>query len=409
MDLFVARQPIFDLGGQIAGYELLYRHNAEALEAEPGNAMQMSSDVIVQSIVEVGLDRLTTGTRGFVNFGREMLVSGAYEVLDPRSVVIELLEDVRADAEVLRACAALRESGFCLALDDFEVGGSQTELLEFASILKLDVLFRTPDEVEQIARTLRPHGITLLAERVETEEVYEATRCAGFSLFQGYYFRKPETVASSGRTIDAMRLIPLMNALLADSVTDAEVAGEFQQDPDLSYKLLRIVSSATYGQRGVQSIQHAIQMIGRRALHRWVTILLASSLAGSGGYVQELVHGTLVRARFLELLAAEARMDSGALVLVGLFSNMDTLLQMPMPELLERVTLADDVRAALERRAGAAYLPWIELAEAYELGAWKTVDQRAGALGVSRDQLGRHYPEAVAWATLTLGYEQPAA
>jgi c-di-GMP-related signal transduction protein len=119
VDLFVARQPIFDLRGQVAAYELLYRRGAGSLAADGESTRQMSLDVVIQSFLEIGLERITRGKTAFINFSREMLLSSAYDLLDPKAVVIELLEDVEADPEVLAACDRLVGLGYRLALDDF--------------------------------------------------------------------------------------------------------------------------------------------------------------------------------------------------------------------------------------------------------------------------------------------------
>jgi c-di-GMP-related signal transduction protein len=402
MSLFMARQPIFGADGKVAGYELLYRRNGTVRQAGPGDKSRMSSEVIVQSFLELGLERLTGGSRAFVNFGREMMLSRAWELLDPDAVVIELLENVFPDEEIVLACEDLRQAGYLLALDDFVVGGFQEPLLPLASIVKLDVLDQTPEAVAAMAHRLRAYDAQLLAERVETARIYTAAKEAGFSLFQGHFFSRPETIAHSGRTVEVLRLIPLLNMLLDDSVSDGEVAAIFQADPSLSYKLLRIVSSASYFQRGVQSIQHAIQMIGRQALHRWLTLLLASSLAKGNSFANEVVQTSLARAHLLEMLARENRTDAGSMALLGMFSNMDTLLQLTMSELLERVSLAPEIRRSLLRHPGAPYLRWLQIVEAYELGSWEQVSAYAAELGLPGDAIARLYPDAVQWASSTL-------
>lgn len=408
VELFIARQPIFDAETAICGYELLYRRAEHDTRAEAGDPSRMSSDVIVQSFLEIGLEHLTGGKRGYVNFGRQMLLERMYEVLSPDAVVIELLEDVVADEEVVRACEELVSRGYVLALDDYVSGGSQDCLLSIASIVKVDLLGRTPEAILALAAPLQPHGATLLAERVETEEAYRAARAAGFQRFQGYYFSRPETVAHPGKSIEALRILPLMNAILDDRVTDTGIEDQFRRDPLLSHKLLQIVSSASFGGRGIDSILHAIRMVGRSALHRWLALLLTSSLASGSGASWELVQGTLVRARLLELVAKEVGANMGALFLIGVFSNMDSLLQLPMAELLGRVDLAPEVRDSLLREASGPYVRWLELAEAYESGDWEAATRLAGEISVRPVLLLDFYVQAVQWAGETLERQEAA-
>ena len=402
MDLFVARQPIFDAHQKLAGYELLYRHSAEARGALAGDPTRMSNDVIVQNFLEAGLGRLTGGLRGFVNFTRDMLISRTYELFDPDTVVVELLEDVVPDPEVIAECRRLSDAGYTLALDDFTIGGPQQVLLDPAKIVKVDLLGRAGRDIREIAAHLKPYFVTLLAERVETAEVAWAAEQAGYSLFQGYYFSRPETIGSKSSSVEALRLLPLLNLVQSEYSSLREIERAFRSDPSLSYKLLQIAQSTTKGEHGVQSLRHAIHLVGRDLLYRWLSLLVASSLTSGGAHSPELLRATLLRANFLESLAGRSRADGGTLFLIGLFSNMDALLGLPLRDLLVRVKLSDDVQGALLREEGSPFLAWLELAEAYEEGRWERVGQLAETIGIPDATIPDVYVRALEWANGTL-------
>lgn len=402
MELYVARQPIFDIRRRVVGYELLYRRSAGARSAQPTDPNRMSSDVIVQNFLEAGLDRLTEGLRGYVNFTREMLIDETFRLFDPRTVVIELVEDIVADREVVDACRALTSAGYKLALDDFVAGGIQEPLLRDAHIVKVDTLGRSTDEINRIAAHLRPHYVQMLAERVETPEMAWTAEKAGFTLFQGYYYSKPVTFAHKSTAIEALHLLPLLNLVQSDDSSQREIERIFKSDPGLSYKLLQIAQSATNGAHGVDSIRHALTLVGRNTLARWVVLLIASSLAGAGVHSPELLKQTLLRARFMELLGGRSRVDSGPLFLVGLFSNMDALLQLPLPELLQRVKFSSEVERALRREESSMYFGWLRLAEAYEQGRWATVNELTERIGIQTARIPEHYLRSVEWASETL-------
>jgi len=398
MDLFVARQPIFNARHELAGYELLYRRSAAAGGADPGDPNRMSSDVIVQNFLEAGMERLTGGLRGFVNFTREMLLTRTYELFDRGDIVVELVEDIVADAEVIEACKRLTASGYTLALDDFVAGGVQEVLLPLAHIVKVDVLHSSVRDIQQVAAHLRPYGCTLLAERVETAEIAWAAEKEGFSLFQGYYYSRPETITSKSSELEALRLFPLLNMVQNVDVPTREIERVFRSDPSLSYKLLQIAQSATQGAYGVESIRHALDLVGRDTLHRWLSLLVASSLASSGVHSPELLRATLLRARFLETLGGRSRTDGGSLFLVGLFSNMDALLGIPLPSLLARVKFSREVQGALLRDRKSPYQEWLELSEAYEGGEWDRVAALAKEVGLATGTIPDLYMRALQWA-----------
>lgn len=399
MDLFVARQPIFDLRGHAVAYELLYRRSGASLAADGTSREQMSLDVIIQTFLEIGLERITEGKLGFLNFSREMLLNGSFELLDPGAVVIELLEDVEADPWVVAACERLVRQGYRLALDDFVPGAGHESLLPLAEIVKVDVLNRSFDDIRATVHALRKSGVRLLAERVETREVRDACRQMGFELFQGYFFSRPEIIERRAVPVELTSVMQLMNQLLDEQVTDQEIEVAFRRDPALSYKLLRMVNAASQGTRRVESILHAIRLLGRAPLHRWLALLLASSLAARSGMDSELVYSIVLRARLCELLAAASGnpTDAGRLFLTGLFSRMDALLRTSMEEVLSRVDLTEEVREALLRREGP-FAEWLALTEAYERADWERMADLCESIGVSADDLPQIYLQSLSWA-----------
>lgn len=399
MNIFVARQPIFDDRDRVAGYELLYRKSGESTRAEGVSVHQMSSEVLIHAMLDIGMDRLTGGAPAFLNFSREQLVGGVYQLLDPASCVIELLESIAGDVDAAAACERLRTAGYRLALDDFSTGENQFPLLPFAEIVKIDVLDRPLAEVAEQVAELAPFGKRLLAERVENLAVHSDCKKLGFTLFQGYYYSWPETLSNTDIPVGQINVIRLLNLLKDPSAADRKVVDTFQTDLALSYKLLRIVNSAAFGGRGIESIQHAMLLIGRDALYRWLSLLLVSSLATQRGTDGELVHAAIFRARMCEMLAGAAGRSSAAdsHFLVGLFSRLDVLLKVPMAAILARVDLATDVRLALLERTGP-YSTALKLVEAYEDVRWDTVCELAAELGVAADAIPPIYVEALTWA-----------
>lgn len=399
LDVFLARQPIFDRRDRLVGYELLYRNAPEVNRAEGADPDHMSSDVIVQAFLGIGIERLTGGVPGFVNCTREMLVDGTFRLLPRESVVIELLESVEADEEVVDACVRIVESGYRLALDDFVAGPGTEPLLRVAEIVKIDVLSRSSAETAELVAMMRGLGVRMLAERVETEEMRRRCEELGFDLFQGYFFARPEILANREVPVEQAGIIRLMNRLRDERATDGELAEEFRVDPSLSYRLLRIVNAAALGGRGVRSIPHAIQLVGREALHRWLSLLLVSSLSTGSDLSVELVHLAVQRARLCELLGEwrGRTEEEEPLFLVGLFSMLDALLRVPVERIVESVDLAPDVRDALLHRGGP-YAPALELVEAYERGAWDRVPALAATVGVSALDLPDLYVRALQWS-----------
>lgn len=399
MEIFIARQPIFDRGERVVGYELLYRASAGADRAEGVDESRMAHHVLLGSVFGgAGLSRIVQGASAFINSPRSLLLSGALGMLDPRVVVIELLESVEPDAEVIAACEALVAAGFRIALDDAVLDSRIEPLLGLASIVKVDVLAQPPETLSGIRERVAPYGVTLLAEKVESAAVRDACLALGFELFQGYHFSRPENLSTRTLLPEWSRVVGLLQMLGDAGSHDHEIEEAFRSDPSLSYKLLRMVNSAGVGGRGIESIGHALRMLGRSAVHRWLSLLLVL-MAGSGGGVQrELARRALIRAWMCEGIAkrSSAGVSADGCFLVGLFSALDALVGMPVEQLVAEVGLAEPLAIALARRAGplAAILA---LVEAYEAADWAAVELACAEVGVRRDVVSGLYFEALEW------------
>lgn len=395
--VFIARQPIFDLRDKRIAYELLYRATREATHAYVGDvsASLMCGDTALHALLSIGLDRLTGGTIAFVNVTEEHLLGELYKIFDPAAVVLELLETVDATPAVIDACTRAVADGYTLALDDYDGRESLDPLLDLAKVVKVDVLSLTDIGVlAPMVHALRARGMEVLAERVETPEALAAARAAGFTMFQGYVYSRPETVDGRAVNVQQATVFQIMALLNEPDASEKELEEAFRSHPSLSLSLLRIVNSASFGGRNVDSIAQALRLIGREALSRWMLIMLVASVGSRSPVAHEAVVEALVRGRFCETVEMPgAAADAGARFLVGLLSRMDTLLGLPMAEVLDRLPVNDDIKAALLESTGP-YATLLTLADAYESGDWALVDALAADLS-----LPTLYADAVSWAS----------
>lgn len=190
---YLARQPIFDQKRQAIAYELLYRSGREdsANIAVGENASQQTLD----SSVMIGLDVLCGDRIAYLNCTQELLIGEDIRLLPPQRVVLEVLEDVDPNHEVLEACRELKQAGFRIALDDFLPGESTRKFLPYTDVLKVDMRSTSARQRQAIVDEFQGKFI-LLAEKLETEDEFNAVEAAGFNLFQGFYLGKPELLST---------------------------------------------------------------------------------------------------------------------------------------------------------------------------------------------------------------------
>lgn len=398
MDVFVARQAIFDRRLEVYGYELLFRSCLNNVyDATDGDLA--SSQVITNSFYSIGVEKILAGKRGFINFPRKLLVGNCAEVLPPEVVVIEILESVEEDAEVLAVCQDLKRRGYLLALDDF-VDSGKTGFTRLADIIKVDLQSTDAAGQAALARRYGRRGIRMLAEKVETQAEFERARRQGYSYFQGYFFARP--VIMKGRETPGFKLnyLRILQELQRPEVEFGRLEGLLRPEVSLSYKLLRFVNSATFGfTRHIESLREALVLLGENEIRKWASLVVLPRLAANKP--GELVLTAVVRARLCELLARPAGLGSRAseLFLMGLFSLLDVMMDQPLGELLKPLHVNDDVRAALLDRAqpdnplSAVY----SLVRAHEQAEWETVSAIAGRLGVAKEMIAELYLDAVRW------------
>jgi EAL and modified HD-GYP domain-containing signal transduction protein len=396
-DVFFARQPIFDRRGEVAGYELLYRAT-EQVEVADGDRTSMSSRLLVDAVLGIGLRDVTGGHPAYINLPHELLVDDSTNLLDPNAVIIEIIESVQAEPVIIAACARLSAAGYRLALDDYISDDPRAPLIPHMHIIKVDLPAQPPARLDELVRELRAAGPHLLAEKVEDAAMWSRCMELGFDLFQGYFFRRPQLVARRDLTAQQVRILALFNLLQDPNATEPTIVDSFRTDVALSYKLLAMANSATVGATGVESINHALRLLGRGTIARWMALLLAASTGRRSGTNEEVLHEALVRARFCEQIAEAGRLrhSAGSLFLVGLLSHFDVLLGMPLSEIVTRLNLAAPIRDAVIQREGELALP-LRAVEAYHDGRWDDAASIAADCGIDRTVLPGLYREALGW------------
>jgi EAL and modified HD-GYP domain-containing signal transduction protein len=352
----------------VVGYELLYRASPVSRSAQFGDAGSATLDVVAVAALEIGLDRLAGGLPVHINFPEELLVRLPDLPLQGQRVVIEVLEDVRANPQVLQGIHALRARGHRIALDDYSPQSSDPRLLEVADIVKLEVTHPPPDELGRLARELRAARFELIAENVESREDFERCIALGFTGFQGNFLQQPETFRARRVPVSRVGALRLAAVLQNEDYSLDEVERLLSRDVSLSYRVLRCINSSYYNlPRKVDSIRQAIVILGLDTLRQLSGLLC---LQGLDDRPPSLIVQAMTRGRMCEQLGklGGAR-DAGPFFITGLFSLLNALLGLPTRKVVEDLPLSPAIVSALvagEGPLGAA----LQCTRAYERGVW---------------------------------------
>lgn len=389
--VFVGRQPIYDREMGVFAYEILYR-SGNVAQAGVFDGEKATSQVLLNSFLEIGFARLTDGRPAFFNMTRDFLLK---EDLDlPRDqVVLEVLETVAIDDTLVQAVQRLSRSGYRIALDDFAFEPRWEPLLKLADFVKVEVPAIKPEEARQKLALLRRYKAKLLAEKVETHEEYERFKKLGCHYFQGYFFSKPKVIESKSVSANRLGIIRLMAKVQSPETNVGELEKIIRGDPSLSYKLLRYLNSPGFGMRHkVTSILQAVTYLGIRTLRTWITLI---AMAGVEGKTSELAVLAMQRGRKAELLAKALKLpDTDQFFLAGILSVLDAMMDMPMEDLVRELPLPEEVVVglmALQGRVGEV----LKVVYASEKGDWETA--LAGGRW-SEEVLGELFMSALFWA-----------
>lgn len=397
MEVFVARQPIFDKAKRVVGYELLFRdgvHNCFPTGATGDEATHS----VISSGLSIGFDSLTGGRPAFVNFTETNIQAGLARMVPKQYLAVEILETVEPTAAIVAACQELKAAGYQIVLDDFVFQTKYQPFIEIADIIKIDFIAVGSPQKRAALRKIIPARVKLLAEKVEREEDFREGVELGYSYFQGYFFSRPVVIAHKEISPSRLLQIQLVQQVNREDFEIVELEEVIKRDVALTYKLFKYINSAWFGFRSpIQSIRQAIVLLGQREIRRWVSLVTMRDL--SQDKPAELLITAVIRGRMCEQLAHTGGFprEAPSAFVVGMFSLLDALLDRSMEEILPDLSLTPEVADALRGEATMLGIV-LGLARAYEQADWDKLRQWCDKLAISEDTLPGLYQEAVRWA-----------
>ena len=394
--VFIGRQPIVNVQQKIIGYELLFRSNSAENNAQIYDDFSAGAQVLINTLSNMGTGWLLGDKNAFLNVNAEMLHSEFMELLPAQRIVLEIHGEIAPTPELIERMQALKALGFSLALHGPQIHADNVELIKLASYVKIDLLCTAPDRLVELSATLKPFPLKIVGEKVETLADFKRCKEHKFDYFQGYYFAHPEILTAKVINPSQALVLDILNRVRSNQDI-AEIERGFKRDVALSFKLLRYINSVGFGLScEIQSIRHALSILGYQQLYRWLTLLIVTS--NESVTPSALMKTAITRGRLTELLGQDLvdRGERDNLFIVGIFSLLDAMLEMPMDQVLEKLTLPENIADALLHREGI-YGPFLSLAEACESAEVQRVNELATALAIEPAMVNESHLKALAW------------
>ncbi|TRX02600.1 EAL and HDOD domain-containing protein [Candidatus Methylobacter oryzae] len=389
-DIIIGRQQIFDRKLDIYAYELLFRGNDFDLNHKDG-ATQATNQVITDTILELGLNTIVGPHRAFINFTTQNILDKTPLHLPKDRIVIEVLENVEIDERIVANLKELSQLGYIIALDDFVFTDEWRPLVEFADIIKLDVLAMGEAGTRELVNRLKAYKVQLLAEKVETYAEYQYLLELGCDYFQGFFFNKPNTVSGKRVSVNQAAAIELLSTVNNPDVEFEDLTKIISLDVGLSYKLLHYINSAFFSlPNKVSSISHAISYLGLKEVKRWINILTLASLSDKP---EAVMQNALIRGKMCEELADLSGNKSDNFFLIGILSSLDSLLDMSLDDALSQLPLADDIVSSILYKKGLGGEA-LKCVISYEHWDFSSISFK----GIDQSIIGDTYIHSINWA-----------
>ncbi|MBD8512445.1 EAL domain-containing protein [Photobacterium sp. WH77] len=395
---YLARQPVLDREKTTIGYELLFRDGPKNCfpDVPPEEA---TNRLLLNNFFSNGSNDVCSGKLAFVNFPEKSLLKGTPLLFPSHTFVIEVLEDCTPSDTLLETVKDLYQRGYQIALDDFNPSVEWNRFLPFVHIIKFDLQLTPIDKARFFIRRHKDKPIQFLAEKVETYAEFKEAKAAGFHLFQGYFFSKPEMMQQKTLSPSALTTLRLYQQICQDVVNFDEAEEIIATDLSLSYKLLRHVNAITSNRAvPISSFKQALIYLGEERLRRFISFVATSHVTRDKP--SSLYCLSLQRAHLCELLAADIspKLNGNRAFLTGLFSMLDSLLDQPLDVLIPMLPLDISIQDALIHRSGKlGYL--LSLVCAYDHADWDQVDSMCSKLGLESEHVANRYLESLEWVT----------
>lgn len=397
MNFYLARQPIFDRNQMVIGYEIIYRSSLYSAGINDIEYKEATSRLLLNSYLDVGMDTLLGGHIAFINFDEELLMLDSPFLLNRGNTIIQLSTTIEPNDALIEKIQYFKENGYLISLSDYTPDYQHPEIVALADIIQVDVNGCTLKTLKKIAATFKVNVQILLAKNIDTYDAYETCQKLDYDLFEGYYFCQPTLTKGKLLQPSNYNNMEIMKLINEDEPDIKLISNKIEMDVHLTVKLLRLVNSSHYFMNKINSVQHALAMIGVDSFKNWLNLALLDSFLGD--QTPEIIKLAMVRMKLMESLAIEShlRTEIETLKLLGLLSVLDVLLDKNMIEAINPLPIDPSMKMTLLGRK-SPYADLYHLVLNYEKADFNKAYRDAQSAQFNLDRLPQIYSDAVLWA-----------
>lgn len=411
---FVRREAVINRQGKIIGYEFSLMSQLKTRIERLGNISRQGFDTaLLTRLVSVSTAASLLQNRlAFVNLSIDSLENPLLDSLPAKNTVLLLDLSGPANAEKwAERLNYLSNRGFTFGVCVSTFIAIPQELNNYLTYIQLTTTQMDGIELHNLLKKIKNHDqsdascasqVFVMASKILSHEDFEFCLKAGFDMFQGPFIGQRQHISVKKNAINRAIVLPVLNMIRKDAEFQA-IADQLKNEPVLTFKLLRYLNSPAMGlSKPVESLSHALVILGKEKMYRWLSLLLFDF--NDPSYQERaLAEQSLARGRVLEQLAGQGNVpdDADNLFLIGLFSLLDVAMGKPLPELLAEANMPLVVHDALTQNTG----PYAEALAMAILGEANANDSAPDALaqafmvcGVDEAAFVSASTQALAWA-----------
>jgi len=380
---YIGRKPVIDNNRKIHAYELnFYSKNV--------SSNKLSAKLLVNTFGYFGLERLVGDNLAFIVVSRDILMSELIETIEDEQVVFILCDKIELDESIILRCEELHEKGFSLGsycvTDDNEL---TDRLYKSIDILNIDVKKCSSDYLKKRIGSIRKYSFEIVVQNVNDNIDFIAYKKLGISLYSGYFFAKPELFKGKKVNPSVSTTLNVIH-LLQSNASIRKIENALLNSTALVVGILQFINSAKFSTKvQVQSLSHAINLIGRSRLILWL-MLYVYSVTKTDNYSIPLTETAILRVSIMQRLAEHLGNENlhDKLFLVGMVSLFEPLLQTPIVDVIEQLNLSKDIEdAILNYRGKLGKL--LKFSIIVEKGDFVLIEKVSKKLGLSLDLISK--------------------
>lgn len=404
MDLLIVPVPLFNKDMAVKAYYFRHQKGNDILDVVRGVGSDLDGAMFsppLEMLNMVGIEAFTMGKPIFIPIDNYMALTRLeLQTNQPPEKIIFLLDGtIKMEDAYIQNLIRLKELGFRFGIQKIDQAEPYKPILKICDYIFFDMRILGQPVQTQLYKDIAANYSHLSAvyTHISDMELFNTLKGRLQGLFEGRFYRTPVTKGRHEVSALQVNQLNLINLVQDENFEFSSVTRIIERDPKITVDLLRLVNSPYYGHRyKIKSINQAVTMLGQDEARKWITTAVAKQLGVEKP--GELTRLSLVRAKFCESIAEKFHLkeDAQSLYLLGLFSVLDAILELPMDEALKMVHVSDAITEALVEQKGE-YYPVYDFLLQYETASWKTVCRTLILNDIKTEDVYNAYVEALCW------------